>query len=77
MQDEGARIRVGKGPLSVLHLGRYGGLLMMCKDTMIVDSTGSGGEVSNSLLYKGFQQGLGFWCQVSLVQKAVSTPRKI
>ena len=50
---------------------------MMGKDTMRADSTGSRGEVSNSLLYKGFRQGLGFCCQVGLVQKAVSRPRKI
>ena len=50
---------------------------MMGKDTMAVESTGSRGEVSNSLLYKGFRQGLGFWCQVSLVRKAVSRPGKI
>ena len=50
---------------------------MMGKDIMRADSTGSRGEVSNSLLYKGFRQGLGFCCQVGLVQKAVSRPRKI
>ena len=68
---------VRKGPLSLLGLGRSGGLPMMGKDTMRADSTGSRGEVSNSLLYKGFRQGLGFCCQVGLVQKAVSRPRKI